>query len=214
MTRVPTVSSDAGASPLLMKTLVSARLRASLSRPSCPARLATSDENPLREARAASRSDSIRATAIYVFISVPAKVIFALLVAQLLNQKIPFLRALRTIYYMPTVVAGVAAALLWVTLLQQDGSTSLLNSAGTSAPDTGPMPGAGQACPAPLLTDSTSSPTVCGYRVVVRVTLPPSAPPGSYSLTLRATSVFNPAVSDDVTFSAASTRPVSASRTT
>jgi len=64
--------------------------------------------------------DSIRATAIYVTISVPARVIFALLVAQLLNQKIPFLRALRTIYYLPTVVAGVAAALLWATLLQQD----------------------------------------------------------------------------------------------
>jgi len=64
--------------------------------------------------------DSIRATAIYVTISVPARIIFALLVAQLLNQKIPFLRALRTIYYIPTVVAGVAAALLWVTLLQQD----------------------------------------------------------------------------------------------
>ena len=64
--------------------------------------------------------DSIKATVLYVAISVPAKVIFALLVAQLLNQRIPFLRALRTIYYMPTVVAGVAAALLWVTLLQQD----------------------------------------------------------------------------------------------
>jgi len=64
--------------------------------------------------------DSIRATAIYVTISVPARVIFALLVAQLLNQKIPFLRVLRTIYYIPTVVAGVAAALLWVTLLQQN----------------------------------------------------------------------------------------------
>lgn len=64
--------------------------------------------------------DAIKATALYVAISVPARVIFALLVAQLLNQRIPFLRALRTIYYMPTVVAGVAAALLWVTLLQAD----------------------------------------------------------------------------------------------
>jgi ABC-type sugar transport system permease subunit len=64
--------------------------------------------------------DSIKATAIFVVISVPARVIVALLVAQLLNQKIPFLRALRTIYYLPTVVAGVAAALLWVTLLQAD----------------------------------------------------------------------------------------------
>ena len=59
----------------------------------------------------------IRATAIYVLVGVPARLILALLVAQLLNQKIPFLRVLRTIYYLPTVVAGVAAGLLWLTLL-------------------------------------------------------------------------------------------------
>jgi ABC-type sugar transport system permease subunit len=61
--------------------------------------------------------DGIRASAIYVLVGVPARLIVALLIAQLLNQKIPFLRVLRTIYYMPTVVAGVAAALLWLTLL-------------------------------------------------------------------------------------------------
>lgn len=48
---------------------------------------------------------------------VPARIFLALMVAQLLNQRIPFLRVLRTLYYMPTVVAGVAAALLWQTLL-------------------------------------------------------------------------------------------------
>jgi multiple sugar transport system permease protein len=61
--------------------------------------------------------DSLRATGIFVGISVPLRVILALLAAQLLNQKIPFLRVLRTVYYMPTVVAGVAAGLLWLTLL-------------------------------------------------------------------------------------------------
>jgi multiple sugar transport system permease protein len=65
--------------------------------------------------------DSIRATVIYVTLSVPAKLIVALLVAQLLNQRIPLVRVLRTLYYMPTVVAGAAAALLWITLLQTDG---------------------------------------------------------------------------------------------
>jgi multiple sugar transport system permease protein len=53
--------------------------------------------------------DGIRASAIYVFVGVPARLIVALPIAQLLNQRIPFLRVLRTIYYMPTVVAGVAA---------------------------------------------------------------------------------------------------------
>ena len=67
----------------------------------------------------------IRATAIYVFVGVPARLVLALLVAQLLNQKIPFLRALRTIYYLPTVVAGVAAGLLWLTLL--DPTSGIIN---------------------------------------------------------------------------------------
>jgi uncharacterized repeat protein (TIGR01451 family) len=82
-----------------------------------------------------------------------------------------------------------------VTLLQQDGVTSLINSAGSAAPDTGPIPGAGQVCSAPLVSDGT----FCGYRVVVRVTLPPSATNAVYSITKRATSVFNNTVFDDVT---------------
>ena len=81
-----------------------------------------------------------------------------------------------------------------ITLLQHDGATTLVNSAGAASPDTGPIPGAGQPCPAPLVTDGT----FCGYRVVVRVTLPASAAGGPFSATLRATSVFNTAVSDDV----------------
>jgi uncharacterized repeat protein (TIGR01451 family) len=82
-----------------------------------------------------------------------------------------------------------------VTLLQQDGVSSLINSSGSAAPDTGPIPGAGQACSAPLVSDGT----YCGYRVVVRVTLPANATGGPYSITKRATSVFNNGVSNDVT---------------
>lgn len=70
---------------------------------------------------------SIRATSIYVLVSVPVRIILALLVAQLLNQKIPFLRFFRTVFYMPTVIAGVAAALLWVTLL--DPTDGIVNEA-------------------------------------------------------------------------------------
>jgi uncharacterized repeat protein (TIGR01451 family) len=81
-----------------------------------------------------------------------------------------------------------------VTLLQQDGVSSLINSSGSAAPDTGPMPGAGVACPASMVTDGT----YCGYRVVVRVTLPANASGGPYSITVRATSAFNTGVSDDV----------------
>ena len=82
-----------------------------------------------------------------------------------------------------------------VSLQQQDGLTSLINSSGSAAPDTGPIPGTGQPCAAPLVSDGT----YCGYRVAVRVTLPSSASGGPYSITKRATSVFNNAVFDDVT---------------
>ena len=85
-----------------------------------------------------------------------------------------------------------------VTLLQQDGATPLLNSGGSAAPDTGPIPGAGQPCAAPFVSDTTVSPSICGYRVVTRVTLPTNAPNAAYTLVKRATSVFNNAVFDEV----------------
>lgn len=81
-----------------------------------------------------------------------------------------------------------------VALLQQDGVTSLINSAGTAAPDTGPIPAPGAACVAPFVTDGT----YCGYRVVVRVTLPAVVAVASYSVTKRATSVFDNSVFDEV----------------
>jgi uncharacterized repeat protein (TIGR01451 family) len=98
-----------------------------------------------------------------------------------------------------TIQANNFPAGTTVTLLQQDGATTLINTGGSPAPDTGPVPGAGQACPAPFVADISASPAVCGYRVVVRVSLPSNAPAGSYSITKRATSVFNNAVFDDVT---------------
>jgi multiple sugar transport system permease protein len=65
---------------------------------------------------------SLRATGIYTLVSVPLNIVAALLTATLLNQKIPGLRIFRTIYYTPTVVAGVASALLWSQLLRGDAS--------------------------------------------------------------------------------------------
>jgi multiple sugar transport system permease protein len=57
---------------------------------------------------------SIKVTAIYAFTSVPLGVITALLIALLLNQKIAGLGLWRTIYYLPTVISGVAIAILWL----------------------------------------------------------------------------------------------------
>lgn len=56
---------------------------------------------------------SFRVTAYYTFILVPANVAVALAIAVLMNQKIPFQGVWRMIYYLPSVVSGVAVALLW-----------------------------------------------------------------------------------------------------
>jgi multiple sugar transport system permease protein len=56
---------------------------------------------------------SLRVTTVYAFVSVPLSVILGLFVALLLNQKIRFQNLVRTIYYLPSVVSGVAVALLW-----------------------------------------------------------------------------------------------------
>ena len=93
-----------------------------------------------------------------------------------------------------TITANNFPAGSTVTLLQQDGVTSLINSAGSAAPDTGPIPGRGQTCNAPFVSDGT----FCGYKVVARVTLPSSASAGPYTITKRATSVFNNGVFNDV----------------
>lgn len=82
-----------------------------------------------------------------------------------------------------------------VQLFQQDGATTLINSAGTAAPDTGPIPGQNQTCNAPFVSQGG----FCGYRVVVRVTLPANAPNAAYQVVLRATSVFNTGQFDDMT---------------
>jgi multiple sugar transport system permease protein len=59
-------------------------------------------------------------TAYYAFIAVPLMTTMALLIALLLNQKVFGLSLFRTIYYLPSVVQGVAVAILWVWLFHPD----------------------------------------------------------------------------------------------
>jgi multiple sugar transport system permease protein len=59
-------------------------------------------------------------TAYYAFVSVPLGMCWALLVAVLLNQKVRALAFFRTVFYLPSVVAGVATALVWTLLLNPD----------------------------------------------------------------------------------------------
>ena len=56
---------------------------------------------------------ALKVTTIYAFVSVPLQVVFGLIVAMLLNAQIHGLQYYRTIYYLPSVLSGVAVALLW-----------------------------------------------------------------------------------------------------
>ncbi len=56
---------------------------------------------------------ALRVTMTYAFIAIPLNLIFGFLVAYLLNLRVPGVAFWRTIYYLPSVMPGVATALLW-----------------------------------------------------------------------------------------------------
>ncbi len=56
---------------------------------------------------------SLRITFVYCGLTIPINMILSLGTAMLLNGDLPYSGILRTIYYMPCVVSGVATALLW-----------------------------------------------------------------------------------------------------
>lgn len=65
---------------------------------------------------------SVKVTFIYVLIAVPAKLIFALFIAVVLNQKLRFINFFRTVYYLPSILGGsVAVSVLWRFLFARDG---------------------------------------------------------------------------------------------
>lgn len=57
---------------------------------------------------------SLKVTGIYTIGSVPLSVVLGLTVAVLMNQKIPAVSVFRTLFYLPSVVSGVAVSLLWI----------------------------------------------------------------------------------------------------
>ncbi len=61
---------------------------------------------------------ALKATAIWTFGGLTINTIVGILLAQLLNQRIPGLRFFRTVYYMPTVIASVAAGYIWLFMLR------------------------------------------------------------------------------------------------
>ena len=69
---------------------------------------------------------SLKVTSIYAFTSVPLHLIFGMGLALLLNADIKGLRWYRTAFYLPSVLSGVAVALLWRWLFS--GEFGLINA--------------------------------------------------------------------------------------
>jgi multiple sugar transport system permease protein len=63
---------------------------------------------------------SLSVTSYYVFLSVPACIIFSFFIALLMNQQIKGKSIFRTIFYLPTIVPVVASSLVWMWLLNPD----------------------------------------------------------------------------------------------
>ena len=61
--------------------------------------------------------ESVVNTVFYAVGSVIFGTAFALFLAILLNQKIPFIPFFRSVFYLPSVTAGVAVALVWIWVL-------------------------------------------------------------------------------------------------
>ena len=56
---------------------------------------------------------ALRVTMTFAFVAIPLNLAFGFIVAYLLNMKVPGVAFWRTIYYLPSVMPGVATALLW-----------------------------------------------------------------------------------------------------
>ena len=65
-------------------------------------------------------------TTYYAFAMVPLGTMFALMIALIMNQRIWGQGFFRTVYYLPSIVSGVAVSILWSWLYQPD--TGLINS--------------------------------------------------------------------------------------
>lgn len=80
---------------------------------------------------------SLSVTLRYALISVPLHLIFGFCLAILLNQKIRGLSIWRTIFYLPSVLSGVAVIVLWVLVLSPEYGliNSLLKNIGIQGPN-------------------------------------------------------------------------------
>lgn len=79
---------------------------------------------------------SIKVTLYYMVLSVPLYLVLGVLLALLLNQKVRGINVFRTVLFLPSVLSGVAVAVLWAALLNPDVGVvnELLRSIGVDNP--------------------------------------------------------------------------------
>jgi multiple sugar transport system permease protein len=65
-------------------------------------------------------AQSLKVTAYYVILGVPTSQIAALAIAMLMNSRVRGIAVFRTIYFVPSVVSGVALSMLWLQLFNND----------------------------------------------------------------------------------------------
>jgi multiple sugar transport system permease protein len=63
---------------------------------------------------------SLYNTFYYTFFSVPLQLVAGLAIAMLMHQNIKFIKIFRTIFYFPSVTAGVASAIIWMWVFNPD----------------------------------------------------------------------------------------------
>ena len=80
---------------------------------------------------------ALKVTVLFVAISLPLKLVLGLLLALLLNIKVPGMNFFRTVFYLPAVISGVAVSLMWMWLLQPDTgiANTLLSYIGVQGPN-------------------------------------------------------------------------------
>ncbi len=69
---------------------------------------------------------SLNVTLIYVFVTVPLKLAFALFIAAILNYKLRFINFFRTAFYVPSILGGsIAIAVLWRYIFASEGLANM-----------------------------------------------------------------------------------------
>ncbi|WP_195282170.1 carbohydrate ABC transporter permease [Harryflintia acetispora] len=78
---------------------------------------------------------SLKVTLLYVAVTVPMKLVFALFIAMLLSARLRAVNLFRTVYYIPSILgASVAVATLWRFMFMRDGMINgMLRSLGLDA---------------------------------------------------------------------------------